>query len=118
MFCISVKTMWSQLLTALIAQCLNSGVQFLSTTFCPVFSLLRRHILTVSGAHLAQWVLSTPSPGLKQLEREEDHSSMSSAEIKIKWSYTSTPPCIFTAWCLGRKTILLLLRFCLCSTSV
>jgi hypothetical protein len=32
------------------------------------------------------------SPGLKRPGREADHSPPSSNELKIAWSYTSTPP--------------------------
>jgi hypothetical protein len=39
------------------------------------------------------------SPRLKWPEREADHSPPSSADIKNAWSYTSTPPHVFTAWC-------------------
>jgi hypothetical protein len=37
--------------------------------------------------------------GVKQLGREADHSSPSSAEVKNAWSYTSTPQYAFMAWC-------------------
>jgi hypothetical protein len=40
-----------------------------------------------------QWV-----PGVRRPEREGDHSHPSSAEVKIKRNYTSTPPYVFTAW--------------------
>lgn len=33
------------------------------------------------------------SLGVKQLEHEADHSSLSSAEVKNKHNYTSSPPC-------------------------
>jgi hypothetical protein len=39
-----------------------------------------------------QWVLGAVSPGVKQQEREADHSPTSSAEVKNSWSYTSTHP--------------------------
>jgi hypothetical protein len=38
-------------------------------------------------------------PGLKQPEREAGHSPPSSAEVKYRWSYTSTFP-YFMTWCL------------------
>jgi hypothetical protein len=41
------------------------------------------------------WALS---PGLKRPGCEADHSLPSSAEVKKKWSYTSTTPYIFMAW--------------------
>jgi len=45
--------------------------------------------------HLIQWI-----PGVKQPGRESDRSSLSSAEVKNAWSYTSTPLYVFKAWCL------------------
>jgi hypothetical protein len=38
--------------------------------------------------------------GVKLPAREADHSPPSSAEFKNVWSYTSTPPYFFMAWCL------------------
>jgi hypothetical protein len=40
----------------------------------------------------AQRVLRVPSPGVKRLWREFDHSPQFSAEVKNACSYTSTPP--------------------------
>jgi hypothetical protein len=40
------------------------------------------------------------SLGVKRPRREADHSPPSSAEVKNAWSYTSTPPYVFIAWCL------------------
>jgi hypothetical protein len=39
-----------------------------------------------------QWVPGALSLGVKRPGREADHSPPSSAEVKIAWSYTSTPP--------------------------
>jgi hypothetical protein len=39
-----------------------------------------------------QWV-----PGVKRPERETDHLSQASAEVKKMWIYTSTPPYAFKA---------------------
>jgi hypothetical protein len=36
-------------------------------------------------------------PGVKQQERESDHSSPTSAEVKKMWIYTSTPLYVFMA---------------------
>jgi hypothetical protein len=47
-----------------------------------------------------QWVSGNLYPGLKRPGREADHSPPTSAEIKITWSYVSTPPYIFMAYCL------------------
>jgi hypothetical protein len=40
------------------------------------------------------------SLGVKWPGREADRSSLSSAEVKNAWSYTSTPQYFFMAWCL------------------
>jgi hypothetical protein len=47
-----------------------------------------------------QWASGVISSGVKQLGHEADHSSLSSAKVKNVWSFTSTPPTVFTAWCL------------------
>jgi hypothetical protein len=39
-----------------------------------------------------QWVPATVSLGVKQPERDADHSPPSSSEVKNAWSYTSTLP--------------------------
>jgi hypothetical protein len=39
-----------------------------------------------------QWVPGVLSLGVKRPGPEADHSPPSSAEVKNKWSYTSTPP--------------------------
>jgi hypothetical protein len=46
-----------------------------------------------------QWVAGALSLGVKWPGREADHSPPSSAEVKNAWSYTSTPPYTFMAWC-------------------
>jgi hypothetical protein len=46
-----------------------------------------------------QWVPAVLSLGVKRPGREADHSTPSSAEVKNAWSYTSTPPYVFVAWC-------------------
>jgi hypothetical protein len=38
------------------------------------------------------------SPEVKRLGREADHSSISGAEVKNAWSYTSTPQYVFMVW--------------------
>jgi hypothetical protein len=38
--------------------------------------------------------------GVKRPGREADHSSVTSAEVKKTWIYTSTPAYVFMAWCL------------------
>jgi hypothetical protein len=58
-------------------------------------------IETGSGAHPDSYPMGTgvPSPGRKRQERETDHSSPTSAEMKKTWTYTSTPPYVFLAQC-------------------
>jgi hypothetical protein len=51
------------------------------------------------GASGYQWV--------KQLGHEADHSLPSSVKIKNAWSFTSTLPCFFMAWCLSKRRICL-----------
>jgi hypothetical protein len=46
-----------------------------------------------------QWVPGNLSPELKRPGREGDHSP-TSAQVKKTWTYTSTPPYVFMAWCL------------------
>jgi hypothetical protein len=46
-----------------------------------------------------QWVLGAVFLGVKLLGHEADHSCPSNAEVKNAWSYTSTPPYAFMAWC-------------------
>jgi hypothetical protein len=50
-----------------------------------------------------QWVLETISSGVTWPGREADHSPPSDAEVKNEWSYTSTPPYVFTFTCADRK---------------
>jgi len=40
------------------------------------------------------------SVGVKRPVREIDHSRPSSAEVKNAWSYYTSPPYVFIAWCL------------------
>jgi hypothetical protein len=47
-----------------------------------------------------QWILEAVSLGVNWLGHEADHSPLSSAKVKKAWSYTSTPPYVFIAWCL------------------
>jgi hypothetical protein len=61
------------------------------------FSLLHS-AQTGSGAHPAyQMGTGALSLEVKQQGREGDHSPPTSAEVKNKWIYTSTPPYIFMA---------------------
>jgi len=54
-----------------------------------------------------QWVLQDLSLGVKQAEREADHSIPSGADVTNAWSYMSTHPYIPMAWCLIRQGICL-----------
>jgi hypothetical protein len=47
-----------------------------------------------------QWVSGDISPEPKRPGREADNSPPTSAQIKKTWTYTSTPPYVFMAWCL------------------
>jgi hypothetical protein len=42
-----------------------------------------------------QWVPGPLSPTIKRPGREDDHSPPTSAEVKNKWIYTSTPLYVF-----------------------
>jgi len=46
----------------------------------------------------------TLSPEVKRPGREADHSPPSDAEVNA-WSYTSTPPYVFMAWCLVKYMV-------------
>jgi len=48
--------------------------------------------------------------GVQRLEREADHSSPSSTEIRDRWSFTSIPSYVFMTWCLNTRKILRLVR--------
>jgi hypothetical protein len=58
---------------------------------------LHHCIQTGSGAHPASYPMGTRGSfaEVKQLEHEADHTSPASADIKIAWGYTSTPPIPF-----------------------
>jgi hypothetical protein len=62
---------------------------------------LQHNVKNGSGAHPASYPMGTRGSfsGGKSAGREADHTSIS-AEVKNVWSYTSTPPYVFVAWCL------------------
>jgi len=43
--------------------------------------------------------------GVKRLDREADHSPPFSTEVKNAWRCTSSPQCVFMAWCLVKTEI-------------
>jgi len=45
------------------------------------------------------------SLGVNWPVRESDHSDVSSAEVKNAWSYISTSPYVFMAWCVIKQGI-------------
>jgi hypothetical protein len=47
-----------------------------------------------------QRIPGSVSQGVKQQGHAADHSPPSSTKINNMWSYTSTPPYVFMAWCL------------------
>jgi len=61
--------------------------------------------ITASGPALEpnqspiQWAPRDVSVGVKRQRREADRSPPSSTEVKIVWSYISTPQYVFIAWC-------------------
>jgi hypothetical protein len=59
------------------------------------------YVQTSSGAHPASYTMGPRGsfPGVKQPEREADHSPPCSAEIENAWSYTFTPQYAFMPWC-------------------
>jgi hypothetical protein len=50
-----------------------------------------------------QWVPGDLSSGLKRPGREADPSPLTSAQFEKTWTYTSTLPYVFIAWCLVSK---------------
>jgi hypothetical protein len=68
----------------------RQGIFLFATAFRPSLGSTQPPIQCVPG---------NVSPAVKQPKREADHSLLSSAEVKNAWSYTSTPPYVFTAWC-------------------
>jgi len=51
-----------------------------------------------------QWILGVLTLVIKQPGHEADYSPQFSAEIKNVWSYTSTIPYVFMAWCLVKHS--------------
>jgi hypothetical protein len=59
------------------------------------------------GALPASYPMDTGGifPRIKRPENEAHHSPLSSAEVRNAWSYASTPPYAFIAWCLVKHKI-------------
>lgn len=55
---------------------------------------------------------SRPALELIQPEHEAVHSSQSTAKVKNVFFFTSTPWCVFMAWCVSSGTILPLPNIC------
>jgi hypothetical protein len=54
---------------------------------------LLKHVHGIHGTHPAsQWVCGSPSPQVKWLGCEADHSTASSTEVHEEWNYTTTCP--------------------------
>jgi len=64
-----------------------------------VFTTASRTALVTTQPPI-QWVTEALSLGIKRPGSEADQSPPSSVGVKIAWSYTSTPPYAFMAWCL------------------
>jgi hypothetical protein len=69
------------------------------------------HVVQIgSGVHLIPYTMSIGGsfPGVKRQGSEADHLPRTRTEVKKMWTYPSTPPYVFMAWCIG--TTLLYLR--------
>jgi hypothetical protein len=68
---------------------------------------LPRCVHTASGNHRSSYPMGTEGffPEVNWPERDADHSSPPSAEVKNAWAYFSTPPCVFMAWRLVKHGI-------------
>jgi hypothetical protein len=71
---------------------------------------LRYRIQTGPEAYPASYPMGTGrggglSLGVKWRGIESDNSPLSNAEVKNSWSYNSTPPYVFMAWCLVKYRI-------------
>jgi hypothetical protein len=53
----------------------------------------------------SRWVPGALNLGVKGLWHDAAHSPPCSAEVKNAWSYTFTPPYVFTAWFLIKRSI-------------
>jgi hypothetical protein len=69
-----------------------------------LFSTASRPALGVTQPPI-EWIPGILPPAVKRPGLEADNSPPSSVEIKNTWSYTSTPPYVFMAWCLIQHRI-------------
>jgi len=65
----------------------------------PGFATVSRPVLGPTQPP-TKWLSGDPSVGVKQRRCEADHSPSFNAEVKNTWSYNSTSPYVFVAWCL------------------
>jgi hypothetical protein len=72
----------------------GQGIFLFATAFGPTLGPTQPSI---------QQIQEVPSPGVKRLGREADHSLPSSIEVKNARSYTSIPPYVFMTWCLVKN---------------
>jgi hypothetical protein len=83
------------LISAILMWVLRSAPQDRDLSLC--------HLVQIhSGAHRASSPMET---GHKAVGCDADHSPPSSAKVMNAWSYTSTPPYVFTAWCIVKHSI-------------
>jgi hypothetical protein len=68
----------------------DTGFDFITVKRFPLLSKHPRQNLGHAQPPI-QGVLGDLSPGIKRARREAGHSPKSNAEVKIRWSYTSTP---------------------------
>jgi len=75
---------------------INHCATFNYTNLCT--TLEKKNVQTRSATHPACCSIATVFPfrGVERAEREADHSPPSSAKVRSKWSYTSTPPICLT----------------------
>jgi hypothetical protein len=93
-----VSRLWAEWLG--FNTCQRQGILLFATASRPVM---------VPTQPPVQWVLGALSwgGGVKKPVHEADHSPPSSVEVKNAWSYMSTAPYIFMAWCLVKHKICL-----------
>jgi hypothetical protein len=79
-----------------------TGVQFAIGAVKKIFHFATAFISAVGGGgQQASYSMGIGGcfPGLRRPECEADHLPPNSAEVKNTWSYASTTPIVFMAWC-------------------